>query len=501
MSFDRRSMRGAIERKLRNLGDRLTGGANTFLHSIRPPLPKRFKYKYSVLGLARWETVNIAEWISYYQYLGFDHIYLYCNDDDPGDLYTQISQYTSGKDPFVTFVYYPHQGHQWWMWMDFFNRFKDETEWIAIFDIDEFLNLPRHRSIDDFMSDGRSKADCIYFYWSFFGNNGYEEQAQGSVIRNYTRRQIGIDKNTKTITRTSCIDQRLLRHEMRFEIGFVYPNHGWSSLTSKPMRAYDVLGNDMSGYFIDFPNLFCSIFEDSDNTTRVYETAVLHHYAFKATSDFTRRVKRGLGGSHGIQAIWQKRFKNNEHLNFLADINAVEDSSLKHRWEAHLDQQLAQSRIFERPSEPLLSFEKPALQSSVWPPDPEANLALAASKAVNGVFTGGPNVHTDFEQSPWWRVDLKQRCQVSEVHIYNRVDVSTYMERHRWFWLEISDDDISYRAVTHAELDDVVFGGIDGKPFIWRPEGPVTARYVRIIFPHVQTLNLDQVEVYGVADV
>ncbi len=45
------------------------------------------KYKFSIAACARWETKNISEWIAYHRAIGFEHIYLYCNDNDPAELY------------------------------------------------------------------------------------------------------------------------------------------------------------------------------------------------------------------------------------------------------------------------------------------------------------------------------------------------------------------------------------------------------------------------------
>ncbi len=455
-----------------------------------------YKYKYSVLGLARWETQNIAEWVAYYKYLGFDHIYLYCNDDDPGDLYTQISPYVDGLDPYVTFVHYPYQGHQWWMWMHFFKNYKDETEWVGIFDVDEFLNLPEDRSIVKFMQNRSEIADCIYFYWTFFGTNGYEEQPIGSVLRNYTRRQDGLDANTKTLTRTACIDHGRLRHEMRHEAGFVYPNHGWRPLTSSPMRMIDVLGNDMSGYYEDFPTQFQKITSSKENIDRIFRTGVLHHYAFKAKSHFMRRVQRGTRGSHSAQTIWQQQFESGDYKGFLDNINAYEDNSLKNIWSEYLHKVNDQRLMISSPKEELISLGKNALQSSIWPVDANANLEDAAAKAVNGDHTGSCNVHTDFEPNPWWQVDLGASYTISEIRIYNRVDVSSLMARNRFFTLSVSSDGKTWSAAYRRE-SEIPFGGIDGNYFTWRPDGQVVAKWVRVSLDYNEALNLDQVEIYG----
>lgn len=101
----------------------------------------KHKYEYSIMTCCRWEYNNISEWISYYKSIGFDHIYLYCNDDDPRDLYSNCLPFMSNENSFITFVHYAEVGNQFGMILDFLKRFKHETKWISFLDCDEFLLL------------------------------------------------------------------------------------------------------------------------------------------------------------------------------------------------------------------------------------------------------------------------------------------------------------------------------------------------------------------------
>jgi hypothetical protein len=68
------------------------------------------RYKYSLVATARWEENDIVEWIQYHKSVGFDHIYIYSNDDDPYPTYRVIESYIYGPNPFVTFRHYPKRG-------------------------------------------------------------------------------------------------------------------------------------------------------------------------------------------------------------------------------------------------------------------------------------------------------------------------------------------------------------------------------------------------------
>ena len=46
---------------------------------------------------------DIVEWLLYHRTIGFDHVYLYCNDDTPIALHNTVKRFTLGSNPFVTF--------------------------------------------------------------------------------------------------------------------------------------------------------------------------------------------------------------------------------------------------------------------------------------------------------------------------------------------------------------------------------------------------------------
>src|ERR1700744_4827562 len=128
------------------------------------------KYRFSLVACARWEEAQIQEWVEYHRSIGFDHIYLYSNDDDPSALFDAVAAYVHGRDPFVTFQHWPVTGEQIAMYFHFLETFKHQTEWFSFLDIDEFLVL---RSLDDihrFMDDYDINTDCLYFNWMIHGN-------------------------------------------------------------------------------------------------------------------------------------------------------------------------------------------------------------------------------------------------------------------------------------------------------------------------------------------
>lgn len=140
---------------------------------------------------------------------------------------------------------------------------------------------------------------------------------------------------------------------------------------------------------------------------------------------------------------------------------------------------------------------KNATQSSVsqWSTAPVPE--IDASGAVNGVINGLQGFHTEIEDSPWWMVDLGGMFSISEINVFNRLDLPPDIPlRAARLAIEIGPDADHLAEVFRRETDEP-FGGADGNPLIWAPPAPVTGRFVRIRLLTHNYLHLDQVEIYG----
>ncbi len=101
-------------------------------------------YRAVLVACARWEEDSIVEWLEYHRALGFEHVYLYSNDDSPETLYRRVLPYVLAESPFVTYLHWPRVGQQIPMYLDFLRRFPNVSEWASFLDIDEFFVLKKH---------------------------------------------------------------------------------------------------------------------------------------------------------------------------------------------------------------------------------------------------------------------------------------------------------------------------------------------------------------------
>ncbi|WP_318285998.1 discoidin domain-containing protein [Limnospira fusiformis] len=137
-----------------------------------------------------------------------------------------------------------------------------------------------------------------------------------------------------------------------------------------------------------------------------------------------------------------------------------------------------------------LALNKPTVQSSVYQPeiygyDPQG--------ACNGKKTGKFGFHTCQENQPWWQIDLQAIYQLTQIRIYNRIN---FEERASTLNILLSEDALNWELF-YSNNPDNLFGGINGKPLIVDIAYKV-ARFVRLQLREIESLHLDEVEIYGV---
>ncbi|MFT8308248.1 glycosyltransferase family 2 protein [Acetobacter malorum] len=435
------------------------------------------KYEYSVVACARWESAYIMEWLTYYKSIGYDHVYLYCNDDTPDDLYKTILPFVVGKNPFVTFVDFTFKGLQHQMYLHFLANYHQETEWVSFFDIDEFLNIPAFRDISDLVSS-YPNIDCIIFYWLVFGNNGFEKNPSGSVLENYNRRGAGINEYTKYICRTnSLLDEKIFSPG---GFGF-WHNPVWHSY--KEINAVDVLGrNDFSVH---------NLSETQINT--IENTANIHHYMIKSFEYLKHRVERGTSGSFSGQVMWDTSEESQRAAleKSLLEFNALQDNSLTSYWK-NIIQKAYSARVGLPVSSTLISHNKPCTQSSISEWSVGDDIHSDAKNAVNGVVNGLGKFHTALEDKPWWEIDLEKISDITDIVIYN---ISDHLaSRCKNIKIEFSNDGYIYKTLIEKK-DFIPLGSILTEPFHVHSE--FNARFIRIVSLEYTFLHLDQVLIYG----
>lgn len=147
--------------------------------------------KVALVCIAKNEDNYIKEWVDYHFKLGFDSVVIYQNDWR-SDL----------RMDNVHLINFDGSNKQREAYNNFLKHWHTEYDWVAFFDVDEFLVLKKHSNVKDFIRE-YERYESIGINWVLFGNNGLEFDGNYSVLNRFTKRQVGVFHLVKCIVRAN----------------------------------------------------------------------------------------------------------------------------------------------------------------------------------------------------------------------------------------------------------------------------------------------------------
>ena len=433
-----------------------------------------------MVAAARWETPYAPEWLAYHRAIGFDHVYLTCNDDDPAALWEAVLPFTAGSDPFVTFIHHPWRGQRVHMALRGLDQARRSHPWTLILDLDEFVHLPATHDIERLLDAAETTWGAIHLNRIAFGNSGFRTRPPGGILRTFVRRQPDLTQVSRVLLRSDRLSL-----ETAADGAPVWTDP--TSILSPGACQVNVLGEPVPPP--PRPRI------EPAQASRLMQHGLVHHYPFKSEQDFLLRVARGVQGDFAGQALWKDLHATDQHRAVLAELNAVEDRALADFWAERISQAARRATILPPPPWPNMALQKPARQSSVSPFSRGADPSQDAAGLVNGTISGSFQCHTAKEDRPWWELDLGASAKVREIRVFNRCDDRTLAQSVRACALTASADGSHWLTLYH-QSDGPIFGGADGHPLVVRTD-PVYTRFVRLTLLSPASLHIDQVEVYG----
>lgn len=447
-----------------------------------------YKYKYSIMTTARWEDNDISEWVAYHLSIGFDHIFVYSNDDDPSLTKRALMPYLVGEDPKVTLKHYPkrdsEKAQQHEIYHHFLVHHRHKTEWLSLLDVDEFFVFKDINNVNLFMHDFENIADAVYFNWLVYGHGTKKHRDLGSVLATFCQRNIAIDPHTKMLFKTHFIDPDKLLASYRGGLKGFW--HFLDTYNIPHLRMKNVLYEDMSGYSSNFPENANSFVRTDRRSERMISKAYIAHFQFKSEADFMRRVQRG--GSPTV-AYWKQTLESGSYKARLARNNAVWDTYLALYWH-NLNSKsalLTVEELTELTNCPNVAIGKPTAQSSS---DLEnENGPSNARRANDGIRRFDYGFRTEIEDNPWWMVDLMDVFSIVSIHVYSVTDATSNADARL---LDVSIDGCTWTNVaSFSERRDKTL------PHVMNLADDIKARFVRIKLAGAGSLGEDEVEIYG----
>lgn len=141
-----------------------------------------YKYQYAVAAILKNEASYIQEWICYHLLMGFEHFYLY-NNNSTDNIHEVLKPYI--KKGIVTLTDYPGEAKQIEAYIDVVLKYEKETKWLAILDIDEFIQSASGTKLPDFLNKEKF-ANQYTLMGYMYGTSHHKSKPDGLVIENYT---------------------------------------------------------------------------------------------------------------------------------------------------------------------------------------------------------------------------------------------------------------------------------------------------------------------------
>jgi hypothetical protein len=285
-------------------------------------------YNYVLVACARWENAHIAEWVEYHHSIGFQHFYIYSNDENYYDLAEVLLPYIRQK--LVTYTYCPELGVQAAMYQHFQQTYLKDCNWISFLDIDEFYALPGYDdNIHNMVSDFNHMS--IQLNWKLFGTSGFKTRPLGSVLRQYVLRKDELDLHTKNISHRSVVEKVLMGLWM----------HGWPRWVTN--EAVNILGHDINSAMWLYEGADKAPFRKylDQNYQAISNLGTVHHYSTKSEADLQRRVDRCNVADYTAMNLYAEMandpVKKQQYIN---DNNQITDNYLQLYWQRHVTKAL-----------------------------------------------------------------------------------------------------------------------------------------------------------------
>ena len=273
--------------------------------NAKEKINNKSKTKVCLCCIGKKENLYIADFINHYQKLGYNHIYLYDNNNIDEERFDEVikDKIDSG---FVTVMNYRgYRGRkddaQMDAYYDCYHRYNYECNWISFFDIDEYLFLmPINGTkirIQQYLDQPKfDHCETIKINWKSYSDSELLYYENKSVLERFTKlSKFGYEfGNVKSTIRTN------ITHFMRRTYS---PHSVFSSirgcLSSGARKQID--------FFMFPPN---------------YKGAYINHYVTKTISEFCNKIKRG--NAEKSFALDQGKLGERFHYFFMTNVKTQE---------------------------------------------------------------------------------------------------------------------------------------------------------------------------------
>ena len=256
----------------------------------------------SIAAIMKNEKPYLKEWIEYHRLQGVSHFYL-CDNDSTDGTKEYLEPYI--KKGLITYIELPGENKQLVCYDKIAREYKDETTWLALIDLDEFLVPLKAKNMPQFLKEFEDASE-VSLYWMNYGDNKIFKRKQGLVTETFKAHGKALNHTVKSIIRPDKV----------IDFNDKWSNH-WVKVSGKAVNENHQPVNYMLGFNI------------SGDKARV------NHYIIKSFSEFMFKKSRGHPDRSKVDYGYY--FYHNE--------NDVENDASMERFLPYLKEQMKKSPL------------------------------------------------------------------------------------------------------------------------------------------------------------
>ncbi len=253
----RRAFRGILQLGIKN-----------YFNILKSDKTTRFASELAIGAIMKDEGPYLKEWLDFHILVGINKFFLYDNGSTDNTSEILKPYIDSG---IVEYHYFPGAAMQHSAYIDIINNHTNDTRWLALIDLDEFLVPVEQDTVTDFLHTLPQKFAQLVVTWVIYGSSGHKTKPDGLVIENFKHRA----KNTFGVK--SIVNPRLLVCYNNLHANFVA---GWTI--------------DNNGKKLGYIN--------QSKNPPAYNKLRLNHYYTKSYEEYIARLNRGSATTESTQS-------------------------------------------------------------------------------------------------------------------------------------------------------------------------------------------------------
>lgn len=235
-------------------------GYSRYKNVIKNDDQTKFPQQLSIVAIMKNEGAYIKEWLDYHILVGVEKFYLY--DNESTDNTTKILK-PYIKRGIVDYTFWPGKAQQQNAYTDCLNKHANDTKWLAIIDLDEFIVPVHYDTVPEYLNTLPKNFAELVIGWIQYGSSGHKTKPNGLVTENFKH------------------------HAAK--------NWGIKSIVN-PRLVYETLNphtHEVAGFIIDENGKKLGRIIQDENRNITTDKIRVNHYVTKSFDEYIKRMNQG----------------------------------------------------------------------------------------------------------------------------------------------------------------------------------------------------------------